>query len=387
MSRASTAGWRSAVGPGVEHADTQERVQGASAARPATRTKGSPSGPSHTNTAATARGRPGRPPPAAWPPRRRSPEEPSPARRGEVRATEARSARCGGSGSRSGPLPPPAVVLGHSGLGQPLQATTQRGQVETGRSGPGRPGRRGPPVRASKMTPVLARAGPIPVGAGRGGLPVRAGARRRLPTSESATRMSAVEQTGKAPSASSALVPSEVALRIDPGTAPTGIPASAAASTVWRDPPWCRLSTTTTTSLKAASSRLRTGNRHFSVRHAGRRLRHDGPSVAPLAPTGARGAAGYGSSRPPATTPIGRSAGATGALVRSAVDARAPDPRPRSRRPRPSRPRTVPPRRCRSESAHGCRPAPRWPEPEARQGRRDRRGRRGPADRRRRRAG
>ena len=61
-------------------------------------------------------------------------------------------------------------------------------------------------------------------------------------------------------------MPSDVALRMDPGTAPTAIPRAIAASTVWREPPWCLLSTTTTTSLRAASSRLRTGKRHFSVR-------------------------------------------------------------------------------------------------------------------------
>ena len=77
--------------------------------------------------------------------------------------------------------------------------------------------------------------------------------------------MSPEEHTGKAPSASRAFVPSDVALRMDPGTAPTGTPRSMAASTVWRDPPWWRLSTTTTTSLKAANRRLRTGKRHFSV--------------------------------------------------------------------------------------------------------------------------
>ncbi len=61
-------------------------------------------------------------------------------------------------------------------------------------------------------------------------------------------------------------MPSEVALRMEPGTAPTGMPRSTAASTVCREPPWCRLSTTTTTSLSAASRRFRTGKRHFSVR-------------------------------------------------------------------------------------------------------------------------
>ena len=61
-------------------------------------------------------------------------------------------------------------------------------------------------------------------------------------------------------------MPSEVALRMEPGTAPTAMPRATAASTVWREPPWCRLSTTTTTSLRAASRRLRTGKRHFSVR-------------------------------------------------------------------------------------------------------------------------
>ena len=60
-------------------------------------------------------------------------------------------------------------------------------------------------------------------------------------------------------------MPSEVALRMEPGTAPTGRPRSTATSTVWREPPWCRLSTTTTTSLNAARRRLRTGKRHFSV--------------------------------------------------------------------------------------------------------------------------
>ena len=60
-------------------------------------------------------------------------------------------------------------------------------------------------------------------------------------------------------------MPSEVALRMEPGTAPTGTPRSIAASTVCREPPWWRLSTTTTTSLSAARRRLRTGKRHFSV--------------------------------------------------------------------------------------------------------------------------
>ena len=78
--------------------------------------------------------------------------------------------------------------------------------------------------------------------------------------------MSPAEHTGKAPSARRAFVPSDVGLRMEPGTAPTAIPRATAASTVWREPPWCLLSTTTTTSLRAASRRLRTGKRHFSVR-------------------------------------------------------------------------------------------------------------------------
>ena len=77
--------------------------------------------------------------------------------------------------------------------------------------------------------------------------------------------MSATSQTGKQPSESSLLVPSEVGLRIDPGTAPTGIPRSSAAVTVCIDPPPWRLSITTTASLRPARRWLRLGKRHFSV--------------------------------------------------------------------------------------------------------------------------
>jgi hypothetical protein len=56
----------------------------------------------------------------------------------------------------------------------------------------------------------------------------------------------------------------ETGLRTDPGTAITGRSRAMAASTVCRDPPFSADSTTTTTSAKAAMTRLRTGNLHGS---------------------------------------------------------------------------------------------------------------------------
>ena len=78
-------------------------------------------------------------------------------------------------------------------------------------------------------------------------------------TRASAVSTSSTSRIGVHPSTSRPLVPREAELRTEPGTAPTGTPRRAAASTVWNEPPRPWHSTTTTTSARAAMMRLRAG--------------------------------------------------------------------------------------------------------------------------------
>ena len=59
-------------------------------------------------------------------------------------------------------------------------------------------------------------------------------------------------------------MPAAARLRTEPGTAITSIDRSIAAWAVIKDPPRSRLSTTTSTSLRAARIRLRRGKRNAS---------------------------------------------------------------------------------------------------------------------------
>ena len=78
--------------------------------------------------------------------------------------------------------------------------------------------------------------------------------------------MSSTSQTGAQPSTSSRLGPADASLLIGPGTAITGRSRSAAASTVYIEPPVAPDSTTTSTSHSAATMRLRAGNCHGAAR-------------------------------------------------------------------------------------------------------------------------
>ena len=135
------------------------------------------------------------------------------------------------------------------------------------------------------------------------GTPRSIGAAAEAPMSESATMMSADEHTGKAPSARSAFVPSEVALRMDPARRRRGPSVHRGIDGVAR--------TTVVPALDDDDDVAQRGQEAVANRKApllGRTPAGDSDTMTPDEATRSQSRScrlGYGWSSPPATTPTG----------------------------------------------------------------------------------
>jgi hypothetical protein len=167
------------------------------------------------------------------------------------------------------------------------------------------------------------------------------------PRKDKATKMSVTSHTGKQPSDSSLLVPSDVGLRIEPGTAPTGMPRSSAAETVCIEP-------TAVPTLDDDHHVAEGGQEVIALGGSAtsRCVSRPGtPKTPPLAwppgPTAGRG--GAGKDRPAHRPPPPPAAPPTRTPPRGPHRrSRAPVRSRRWPRPRPDQRRTGPPHRCRN---------------------------------------